>query len=172
MSFTKTPTMILDSEGAKPRLRAAFDLAVNAFQQVCETQGIDHASVYLNKYVLNATIESYFCDIYRLQHFRHITEPDMHKQAAFMIKWIVKFRPVQLNAACREITETLLFVNEVFALHLALTILGINNRRFIEDRPKYFENLLYVLHFHAHFETEQLASELYLLEEQYRFFAA
>lgn len=172
MTFAMTPAMILDSESIQPRLRATFNLAVDMFKEMCKIYKIDNTSVYLNKYVLRATVESYYCDMNRLQHFRKVTEPDSHKQAAFMIKWIVKFRPVQLYDHCREVTGTLLLVNEIFALHLALTILKIANRNFIEDKKAYFANLLYVLHFHSHFDTEQLASELYLLEEQYKWFIA
>jgi hypothetical protein len=117
----------------------------------------------LNKYLLRETIESYFCDAYRLKFFREIHNEDIHKRAAFLMVWIVKIRPVQYIQGTFPNKKQDLFVNEMYAIYAGLSILQVSPHVFRVGLEGYCENLLYLLHNHA-VCPEQLASEMFLLD--------
>ena len=115
--------------------------------------------IYLNLKLLRHAIESYFLDIYRMKNFHGIEYADCHKRDAFSMIWIVKAHPIQLATdVC--MTESMLVINEVFAVHIGLAHLDID----IKDiSGKYIRNLIYILHFRSQ-APEILASTMYLLE--------
>jgi hypothetical protein len=118
----------------------------------------------LSKQLLHEAVASAYCDMYRLTVFRGIQNADVHKQAAFLIKWIVKQRPIHVH---RYTSDSIFqYINELFAITVAMTIMKIQPDRLLADHNvvRYIDNLLYLLHYHA-CAPEQLASELFLLEK-------
>lgn len=157
LSFMK-PSQILDSlkmqETILRRLHLLCEIYENTFA--------GWKGVKLNEYLLREAVESCLCDIYRLKVFRGIQQEDEHKQAAFLVKWISKIRPVQVfDDSSYNVTS--LLVNEIFAVNVALVILNIIPSK-LTIKSQYVSNLLYLLHFHP-CAVEQVASELYLLEK-------
>ena len=122
--------------------------------------------VRLNEQILFEAIGSCYCDVYRLRVFREIQHEDTHKRAAFLMKWICKFRPLQVVAG--KVTKHIssLLANEILAVTLALTVLGIEPEKFLSDSrfTNYTNNIVYLLLYHS-CEAEQLAAELFLLEQ-------
>jgi hypothetical protein len=118
----------------------------------------------LNAHLLFEAIGSCYCSLYRLKVFRGIQQEDVHKRAAFLMKWISKYKPIQLLDSTAEYWKTDLQANEIFAIIIGLTVLQIPPQPFLDSQ--YATNLIYLLHFHS-CHPEQLASELYLLQKQY-----
>ena len=118
----------------------------------------------LNRPLLHEAVASAYCDMYRLTVFRGIRNADIHKQAAFLIKWIAKLRPIHVR--CFPNKSALQYMNEAFAMTIALYMMAIRPTELLANHKamKYADNLLYLLHYHA-CAPEQLASELFLLEQ-------
>jgi hypothetical protein len=72
--------------------------------------------VYLNKVLLHSAIVSYYYDIHRYKNFSGSGWANHHKQAAYTIKWIVRFRPIQINDKTEEVTREIFDINLKFAL--------------------------------------------------------
>jgi len=124
---------------------------------------------YLNLEILYHALDSYFQDIARMKSYRFMGRCDRHKQAAFTMKWLMASRPIQLSEsrvgqADLSLSSSLLLANETFAIHAGLGYMDIAVERLSVD---YFRNLLYLIHFHP-IAAEQLASEMYLLEDRFR----
>lgn len=90
---------ILELKEVQQGLRDVPPVIETVFKKLCEKSFSpeDADLIYLNKYVLQHAVASYFCDMYRLTIFRGINA-DYHKLAAFLMKWVVKLRPVQIHA--------------------------------------------------------------------------
>ena len=140
-------------------LLLVFAISVRAYAQYFKRLAPD---IDLNKKILYEAFGSAYCDMYRLIVFRGIRHADAHKKAAFLVKWIAKLRPVQIR---RYTNAQIQYVNELFAVMVALTVMGIPPTNVLENvhLKKYADNLIYLLHYHA-CSPEQLASELFLLE--------
>ena len=169
--FSGTAGYILGLPEVQAGIRTTFTLAERVFQSMCVRSFCpdDANKVYLNKYVLSHTVESYYCDLYRLTLFRGITA-DNHKQAAFLCKWIAKLRPVQIHADATNPSLSVLLSNEYFAVAVGLVTLFrsvTTPARVIVNEADYIQNLAYLLHYHSCISPEQLASELYQLERRY-----
>ena len=115
--------------------------------------------ININADILYHTVISYMLDIGRMQTFHAIAIPDRHKRAAFLMAWIVKMRPIQLNSGIKA-TEGLLLINEIFAIHAGFAALRIKGQNFTSN---YLRNLTYILHY-RNVAPEVLASSMYLLE--------
>jgi len=130
------------------------------------TQHYKHFQVdtELNRLLLHEAVASAYCDMCRLTVFRGIRNADIHKQAAFLIKWITKLRPIHVRHFPNK--SALQYMNEAFAITIALHIMAIHPTELLANHKamKYADNLLYLLHYHA-CAPEQLASELFLLEQ-------
>jgi len=64
--------------------------------------------------------ESYFKDMDRKKKFHRIAFADSHKCAAYMAKWIMRFRPVQLTVENAEAKA--LLANEYLCARYGLCI--------------------------------------------------
>ena len=83
---------------------------------------LDLQGVHVNPAILYAVAASYFFDIHRAKSFHDTTLANECRQAAFTVKWLVRFRPVlDVNPHGR-----FLFVNEKFALAVAFALLRID----------------------------------------------
>jgi uncharacterized small protein (DUF1192 family) len=151
--------------------------------------GIVKKAVYLNKGLLRFVVKSYYDDIYRYKDYCGSKWANSHKQAAYTIKWIVKFKPVQIkenydneNALNNEIVD----INLIFALVCAFSFLNRNTIDLIfnekkevdkynlslplEEREKegkqsFYDKLLYNLRYRP-FSGKQLISIFEALELQ------
>ena len=118
---------------------------------------------YLHRHILRETVESYFCDVYRLKFFRPVNWIDCHKQAAYTIKWISRMRPIQLETGAAPKRASLM-ANAYFGVAAAMWFMEI--RDVLVDRKwwkKYITNLIYLLHFHS-VQVEHLCSEMCLMQ--------
>jgi hypothetical protein len=140
-------------------LLTTFAVSVRSYGQYFKRLAPD---IELNKKILYEAFGSAYCDMYRLTVFRGINHADTHKKAAFLVKWIAKLRPIQIRTYSNAQVQ---FVNELFAVMVAMTVMGIQPDHVLASVPlkKYTDNLIYLLHYHA-CSPEQLASELFLLE--------
>nr|VFJ95825.1 MAG: hypothetical protein BECKLFY1418A_GA0070994_105315 [Candidatus Kentron sp. LFY] len=85
----------------------------------------------LNKMLLAKAIDNAIEDLQRMSlfHFEKGKEPDRHKYAGFVAKWIAKERPIQLiqrdGAAppLSLVTEKLYWINALFAVHVMSSFL-------------------------------------------------
>ena len=77
--------------------------------------------------------------------------------------WLTRIKPIQRVGVVRDESEVK--ANELLALLFGLNILGISPSSLYTSYPTYMKNILYLLHFRA-CSPEQLASELFLLEEK------
>jgi hypothetical protein len=73
-------------------------------------------SVYLNLVLLKSAIESYYIDIHRYKDFSGSKWANAHKQAAYTIKWLVRFRPIQIKVTTQHISEEIFDINLKFAI--------------------------------------------------------
>lgn len=160
-SYYFTPQDILKN----PMIRYGIAEHVSVIQRVFK-QCCDYSGVYLSKHLVMEAVGSCFCDLYRLKVFRGIEQEDVHKRAAFLVKWIVKTRPIQIRHDIEDICVSTVQANEILALSTALFVLKISPTQFFRDVrfQGYMRNFVYLVHFHS-CSAEQLASELYLLEQ-------
>ena len=170
-TFFGTARDILGLAEVQHGLKSVPPVIEQIFKLLCERSFSpeDACHIYLNKYLLQHAVESYFCDMYRLIIFRGI-RADYHKQAAFLIKWIVKLRPIQIHADVVNPRLPVLLCNEYLAIAVGLVVLFrsiTNSAQVITNEAGYICNLVYLLHFHSCISPEQLASELYQLEKRY-----
>jgi hypothetical protein len=73
-------------------------------------------SVYLNEALLHAAVGSYYYDIHRYKDFSGSKWANQNKQAAYTIKWIAKFRPIQIKEKTVNVTDSIFDINLIFAL--------------------------------------------------------
>lgn len=114
---------------------------------------------YLNVKLLRHAVESCFLDIDRMKYFHGIEYADCHKRAAFSMLWITRAHPIQL-ATNANMTESLLVINEIYALGLGLSHINVKTDDISE---KWYRNMIYILHFRNP-APEILASEMYVLD--------
>jgi len=81
-----------------------------------------HIEISLNRLILVNLVTSYFYDIERLKAFHGYPKINEEKKAGYLVKWIVKAKPIQFSyagdgAALSESTASYLSIlNETFAL--------------------------------------------------------
>lgn len=100
----------------------------------------------------------YFIDIDRKKEENNIEWADAHKRAAFTVKWLLQFKPVQYHSPHEPAEATL--ANEEFALFIACAYLRIELR----DLPfSLTEHILY--HFrHELYHPEPWACTFFVLD--------
>jgi len=89
-------------------------------------------AVYLNKCLLHFVVKSYYDDIHRYKDYCGSKWANNHKQAAYTIKWIVKFKPVQIREnydSGSVLSNEIVDINLIFALVCAFSFL---NRKSID----------------------------------------
>jgi hypothetical protein len=119
----------------------------------------DKADCFLNRALLLAACESYFRDIYRRKDFHDIRVADDHKRAGYIVKWLVKFRPIQYRAD--YISKKVSLANEFFALWVASEHLSVN---VVEIPAGVVEHMIYHFRFRA-FDADTWALSFFLLQK-------
>ena len=139
-------------------------------------------SVYLNNDLLHAAIVSYYYDIRRYKEFAGSKWVNDCKKAAYTIKWIAKFRPIQIKEEeSRKITKTVFDINLIFALLCGFSFLDkskvdlimknkvkadMQNKNKKENEEKvssFYDNLLYIIRYRP-LSGKQLISIFDVLE--------
>ena len=116
--------------------------------------------LFLSKELLHCAVTAYFDDIQRFKNYAGSTYADSHKQAAYTMLWISRFKPIQLLATA-EVDTTFLTINEAFAIFAGLT--------FLEDciaecmSKDFYKHLVYML-VYRNIDAKGLASLLYVVE--------
>lgn len=117
--------------------------------------------VYLNTVLLHAATKSYYFDIHRYKDFSGTKWANNHKQAAFTIKWIAKFKPIQIKSNTQHIDKNLLLVNSNFALFAGFSFL---ERSLVNAIDQGFYDQLVYITLYRHLSGKQLAAMFYALE--------
>lgn len=144
-------------EALRKHLRA--NILVKTFYGMVDSWTLDEREAcQLNEEVLVMCVNSYFKDIKRKKAFHGIKFADAHKRASYMMKWIMKFRPVQI---LKSSTKRVLMVNEFFATAHALKMLNVSPKTMPETMR---EHLLYMLRFRT-FDPNAVAMSFFLLQK-------
>lgn len=187
------------ARAAKQRF-VEIGLSVKMFKQSILSRHFDFTSFYdcyVDDVRLKHAVYSYFMDIIRHKEF-HFNgtgtgdEPvsvhgdrsdggkyiDTNKQAAYMVKWLLKTKPISImicpetNKAWLEVIELaarqkdlIIYTNEMFALIYATGVLGVNPMKIDNS---YKERLIYQLHYRP-FEEGACIEMFDLLKKLYSF---
>jgi len=81
-------------------------------------------AVYLNQVLLEDALTSYVKDIHRYKNYCAAFEANKQKQAAYTIKWLVRFRPIQIKENADISEEQIILINLEFALSCGFSYLG------------------------------------------------
>lgn len=117
-------------------------------------------AVYLSNELLHCAVKAYFDDICKYKAYAGSEYADNHKQAAFIMIWISRFKPIQIKESAK-VVPALLTINEAFAFYAGLMFLDESVPNKITD--KYYKHLIYTLTY-RNLEGRGLASLLYLME--------
>lgn len=122
--------------------------------------GENNKTIYLSDELLHCAVKAYFDDICKYKAYAGSEFADNHKQAAFTMIWISRFKPIQIKEFAK-VSPLLLTINEAFAIFAGLTFLDesvANNMT-----QKFYNHLIYTLTY-RNLEGRGLASLLYLME--------
>lgn len=126
------------------RVATRQELLEQVFDGLKAHIGDDFDHLELNRVVLYNVVVSYFRDVDRHKEFHQTALVEQTKQAAFTIKWLAKLRPVQFRSSTEDVTQTMLYVNEVFAVRCGLAFMQISPD--VLPQPLYDE-ILYTLRY-------------------------
>ena len=142
-----------------------FHTLISLFESfISQYDNIYHKSVYLNRELLYSVVKSHFDDIYRFKDYSGSEWADCHKQAAYTIKWIMRFRPIQLLPDV-TIDKYLFYINSSFAIFCGFTFLDLKVSETITEQL--FKHLLYTTQYRS-LSGRQLATLMYVLEQNAR----
>jgi hypothetical protein len=139
-------------------------------------------AIYLNKGLLHLAVGSYYDDIHRYKDYSGAKWANNHKQAAYTIKWLTRFKPVQIREEfdTEEFTnDKILDINLHFALICGFSFLDrkiidlvfkekkeielLNQENKEDKKQSFYDKLLYNIRFRS-FTGKQLISIFEALE--------
>lgn len=154
-----SPLIKSDPEVIRKRYETLLNLYVNEFSAGLGNEFTD--CIYLCKELLHCAVNAYFDDICKYKAYAGSEFADRHKQAAYTMIWISRFKPIQIVNSNR-INTTLLTVNEAFAIFAGLMFL---NPSIMKGMTKsFYDHLLYTLTYRD-IGCRALATILYLMEK-------
>lgn len=136
-------------------LKSLYNRLMDKYDIVVRSQ------VSFNDGLLYAAVRSYYDDIYRFKNYSNSEWADSHKQAGYTIKWLAKFRPIQINLPQSPMPNVLFKLNATYAIFVGLTFLKSETE--IKLSAEYLDHLIYTLTF-RNLSGKQLSSLFYLLE--------
>jgi len=97
-------------------------LLISQYYEFISRFSIKPNDYYLNVVTLKEVSRRYFRDVRRLHDFHDITLIDNHKIAGYITYWISKLKPISpINTdVYRRNSETPMFINEIFAVYVAV----------------------------------------------------
>ena len=108
------------------RHRLLIHLA-RVFDRFQEVYGIHESQGYLNSQLLARAIDNALIDLARMEkhHFSGNSNPDAHKYAGFVARWVAKERPIQIpkNLPVSLANEKLYWANAAFAVFVMSSFL-------------------------------------------------
>lgn len=108
--------------------------------------------------------ESFAYDIVRYTAFHENVIPDRARRAAYLCKWLMRFRPTFVTSSLSNLPhrerQLGLLANELFCMYASSGLLRINLETTITDRL--FNTLLYSLRYRAHSEDAFILFFAYL----------
>lgn len=116
--------------------------------------------LYLSKELLHCAVNAYFDDICKYKAYAGSEFADKHKQAAFTMIWLSRFKPIQLKEGAK-IDTSYLTINESFAVFAGLMFLDSSITKSLTQ--SFYKHLIYTLTY-RNLEGRGLASLLYLME--------
>jgi hypothetical protein len=128
-----------------------------------ELSSLFRGKVYINKDLLLHAIESYFLDIQRLKEYHGIKYITDEKISAFLIKWILKIKPIQVKQGV-EADRYCFLANEIYGLAAGLLMINVE-LTLMEKNLKY--ELIYSLH-NRDFEPKLFSTTLRLIKDLYK----
>lgn len=144
------------------RLKGRFETIVSIFEKdfLPGLKESSRSQIYLNKELLHCAIKAYFDDIERYKLYAGSEYADSHKQAAYTIKWINKFRPIQIKENA-VVDTAILTINATFALTVGFIFL---DRSVVERMTdKFFRHLVYILTY-RNWTGKSLSTLMYAIE--------
>lgn len=117
-------------------------------------------ALFLSKELLHCAVNAYFDDINKYKAYAGSQFADRHKQAAYTMIWITRFKPIQIKEGA-EISKSFLIINQSFAIFAGLVFLNPRVKNCITK--KFYDHLIYTLTYRS-IEGRGLASMLYLME--------
>lgn len=158
-------SMVSGEELIKPdekNIKKRFDTLVKLYEeQFCV--GIEQKfrdGIYLSKELLHCAVNAYFDDIYKYKAYAGSSYADRHKQAAYTIIWISRFRPIQIKPEAK-VTSKLLTINEAFALYAGFMFL--DPRVISKLQESFYRHLIYTL-VYRELPAKGWATLIYLME--------
>lgn len=112
--------------------------------------GEQEECIRLNRAILTNALYSYYYDVKRLKDFHGSLRINRPKKAAFLIKWLVKEKPISFDPDCfgqDSILEVLSCINELYAFRCALGYAGIPLKLISAQQT---DNFVYELAFREH----------------------
>ena len=126
------------------RIAKRQELLEQIFAGLASVPDLDFAHLELNRVVLFNVVVSYFHDVDRHKDFHGSERVDKAKQAAFTIKWISKLRPIQFTCKVEEASQSILYVNEMFAVRCGLAFMQLSPSALPRQL---FDDVLYALRY-------------------------
>ena len=154
-----SPRIKTDSDAVRKRYETLLNLYINEFSVGL---GKDYSdSLFLSKELLHCAVNAYFDDICKYKAYAGSEFADRHKQAAYTMIWISRFKPIQIVEGA-EMNTTFLTINEAFAIFAGLMFL---HPSVMKGMTKSFsDHLLYSLTYRET-GSRALATILYLIEK-------
>ncbi|MDE6017676.1 MAG: hypothetical protein K2G85_02560 [Muribaculaceae bacterium] len=154
-----SPLIQTDTEAVRRRYETLLSLYVNEFSAGLGKEYTN--SLFLSKELLHCAVNAYFDDICKYKAYAGSEFADRHKQAAYTMIWISRFKPIQIVESAR-INTTFLTINEAFAIFAGLMFLNPSVMKGMTE--SFYNHLIYSLTYR---ETgcRALATILYLMEK-------
>lgn len=156
---SETPIIQSKADAVRKRYETLVNLYVEEFSTGLGEKYSEH--LYLSKELLHCAVNAYFDDICKYKAYAGSEYADRHKQSAFTMIWISRFKPIQIKAGA-DVDTTYLTINEAFAIYAGLIFL--NPDVVCGMTESFYNHLIYTLTYRS-MEGRGLATLLYLMEK-------
>lgn len=156
MSESKIKT---SDDAIRKRYETLLSLYEGQFAVGLDAEHREH--IYLSKELLHCAINAYFDDICKYKAYAGSDFADCHKQAAYTMMWISRFKPIQIKQHAK-VDTIFLTINESYAIYAGLMFLDPSVMQRMTQ--KFYKHLVYTLTY-RNLEGRGLASLLYLMEQ-------
>lgn len=129
-----------NSDNVKMRFEMLLELFHRKFQQSLADDYKD--KIFISKELLHCAVKAYNDDIERYIAYAGSEYPSCYKEAAYTMKWINRFRPIQIKEHV-EADSVLVTINQSFAIYASFAFLDPSVAAGISR--KFFDHLVYTL---------------------------
>lgn len=156
---SRSPQIQTDADAVRKRYETLMNLFIKEF---CTGIGKEYSErLFLSRELLHCAVNAYFDDICKYKAYAGSEFADRHKQAAYTMIWISRFKPIQIVEGS-NINTTFITINEAFAIFAGLMFLKPSVMNGMTE--SFYNHLIYSLMYR---ETggRALATILYLMEK-------